>query len=446
MLRPVPLLAALLFVCFPLFGQQDVKRPPQSGLNGSGLHQLHPFTSDTKVLIDALQKLRLSLSSEEATQPPEVFTDDLSEEQQGSDEQQLIGTFMQDFTDTLSANYQRLATRETLLGMTQLAHAFQAIPGRKTLVWASAGFPFTIDDPQSFARQGDELLSEYEEAWRALNSANIAVYPVDLNALDFSTRNLPSANSGISSTQTNNMKGINGPKSALRLPYDKASQQRLTLHAFADATGGRACVTIDELEKCFAEAVDDSRAYYLLGYYLRGDTQPGWRKLKVKVTGDGLRVRRAENPGICRSPAQSTCRRTRIACPIRWPAADCTSLAFRQRRSFKFPTGTSSIGKKHAEFMLGVMGNSIVIDREKGNVIDLEIVTLAFDSNRKSVATATQAITTRLKPEMLQKTLQTGLGIPEKLDLPPGKYEVKVAVRDNFSGLLGTVSVPIELK
>jgi len=96
--------------------------------------------------------------------------------------------------------------------------------------------------------------------------------------------------------------------------------------------------------------------------------------------------------------------------------------------------------------MLGVMGNSITINREKGNAIDLEVITLAFDSNRKSVANASQAITTGLKPEMIQKTLQTGLGVPEKLDLAPGKYEVKFAVRDNSSGLLGTISVPIELK
>jgi hypothetical protein len=109
---------------------------------------------------------------------------------------------------------------------------------------------------------------------RALNSANIAVYPVDLNALDFSTRNLPSANTRVSSTQINNIRGMNGAKSAMRLPYDKFVQQQMTLHAFADATGGRACVTVDELEKCFAEAVDDSRAYYLLGYYLGADTHP----------------------------------------------------------------------------------------------------------------------------------------------------------------------------
>jgi len=419
------------------------------GLNGSGLLQLHPFTTDTKVLIDALQKLKLSLSSEEATQPPEVFTDDPSEEQQGSEEEQLIGTFMQDFTDSFSANYQRIATRETLVGMTQLAHAFQAIPGRKTLVWASAGFPFTIDDPQSFARQGDELRSEYQEAWRALNSANIAVYPVDLNALDFSTRNLPSANSGISSTQINNMKGINGPRSAMKLPYDKAAQQRLTLHAFADATGGRACVTVDELEKCFAEAVDDSRAYYLVGYYLGGDTQPGWRKLKVKVAGDGLRVRYRSGFYVTPKIQDSAELRRKqlvdaLASPVQYTGLRLTARVLPPSSD---QHTTSSTGKKKpVEFMLGVMGNSITIDREQGNAIDLEVIALAFDSNRKSVVTTSQAIATRLKPEMVQKTLQTGLGIPEKLDLPPGKYEVKFAVRDNSSGLLGTVSVPLELK
>jgi VWFA-related protein len=424
------------------------------GLNSSGLHQLHPFTSDTKVLIGALQKLKLSLSAEEAAQPPEVFTDDPSAEQQASDEEQLMTDFMQDLSDTLTAAYQRIATRQTLLGMTQLAHAFQAIPGRKTLIWASPGFPFTIDDPQSFARQGDDLRSEYEDAWRALNSANIAVYPVDLNALDFSTRNLPSANSRLDSTQLNNIQGKNGPKSALRLPYDKASQQRMTLHAFADATGGRACVTVDELEKCFTEAVDDSRAYYLLGYYLGGDTQPGWRKLKVRVAGDGLRVRYRSGFYVAPKIQDSAGLRRKqlvdaLASPVPYTGLRLTARLLHSSSDPASASQPSTSGARKtmpAEFMLGVMGNSITIDRDKGNAIDLEVITLAFGANRKSVATTSQAIATALQPEMMQKTLQTGLGIPEKLDLPPGKYEVKFAVRDNPSGLLGTVSVPIELK
>jgi hypothetical protein len=101
---------------------------------------------------------------------------------------------------------------------------------------------------------------------------------------------------------------------------------------------------------------------------------------------------------------------------------------------------------KPAEFMLGVMGNSITIDRGNGNAIDLEVTTLAFDSNRKSVASMSQAIATRFDAERAQKIIRTGVGIPEKIDLPPGEYEVKFAVRDNLSGLLGTISVPLEVK
>jgi ribosomal protein RSM22 (predicted rRNA methylase) len=123
---------------------------------------LHPFTTDTKVLIDALQKLKLSLSSEEGTQPLDDLQEDSLEQQQASDEEQLLSDMLSDLDTTISANYQRIATRETLAAMTQLAHAFQAAPGRKTVIWACGGFPFTIDDPQSFARLGDDLHYEYE--------------------------------------------------------------------------------------------------------------------------------------------------------------------------------------------------------------------------------------------------------------------------------------------
>ncbi len=50
-----------------------------------------------------------------------------------------------------------------------------------------------------------------------------------------------------------------------------------------------------------------------------------------------------------------------------------------------------------------------------------------------------------LKPERVQHILQNGIGISETLDLSPGKDEVKFAIRDNFSGSLGTITVAIEL-
>jgi VWFA-related protein len=418
-------------------------------LNSSGLRQLHPLTTDNTVLVEALQKLKLALSSAERTEPAVDATNFSPAQQQATDEEQLMADALNDLDASVSADYQRIASRQTLAGLTQLAHAFQAIPGRKTLIWATAGFPFTIDDPQSFARQGDDLRAEYEEAWRSLNSANVAVYPVDLNDQDVNPASLPSANSGMSSSRIADIRGTNGLRSPLRLPNDKAQQQRITLRAFAEATGGRACVTVAELEKCFAEAVDDSRDYYLLGYYIGDDTRPGWRKLKVKVAQDGLKVRSRTGfylaPKIEETPEL---RRKEIVEALASPVA-YTGLGLNARLlppSSDSTSASAAEGKKPAEIMLAIRGESITIDRENGNAINLEVTTVAFDHNRKSVATMSQTIGTKLTPARMQKMLETGLGIPEKIDLPTGKYEVKFAVRDNLTGLLGTVSVPIELK
>jgi hypothetical protein len=192
-----------------------VNRSSFFGLNSSGLRQLHPFTSDTKVLVLALQKLKRSLSTEESTQPPATLTDDPTIDGEATFEKQLMSDMLQDLNDTVAAKYQRMATRQTL-------------------------FPFTIDDPSAFARQGDDLRPEYEEAWRSLNSANIAVYPVDLGSVDYTAKGLPSANATVSKTQINTIRGTsgNGLRSPVNLPYDQGAQQRLTMHAFADATGG----------------------------------------------------------------------------------------------------------------------------------------------------------------------------------------------------------------
>ena len=425
------------------------------GLNSSGLHQLHPFTRDTQVLILALQKLKLSLSSEERTQPPATLTDDPTIDQQATDEEQLMSDMMQELNDAITANYQRMATRQTLYAMTQIARALQSVPGRKTLIWATAGFPFIIDDPNSFGRQGDDLGPEYQDAWRALDSANIAVYPVDLGSVDFAPRALPSANATVSKSQINTIRGTNGLRSPVNLPYDQGVQQRLTMHAFAEATGGRACVTISELEKCFAQAVDDSRSYYVLGYYLGDDTQPGWRKIKVKVAGDGLHVRfRSGFYVAAKLPETPDQRRKEIvdalASPVQYTGLRLTVRQLPTANQPATPSAGEQVASpaaqtKSAEFMLGVMGDSVTVDREKGNAVDLQITTLAFEGNHKSIATSSKALATTFNPEMLQKILHTGIGIPEKVELPPGKYEIKFAVRDNLTGVIGTISFPLEL-
>lgn len=287
------------------------------GLERSGLKQLHSFTTDTSVLIEALKKVQGAVSLDESNQATADWTQSLTDtmaQDSASPDAQRIFNFMADAEATAVAFQQRESIRTTLLAMTQIAHAYEAVPGRKTMIWASGGFPFMIDDPQAFSRMGTDMAAQYEEAWRALSAANIAVYTVDMNGLagisqktsnadrnggtgySGTTPSFDASQRSASMTPTTRMGASRPP----RIAYDAAAQNRETLKAFAEATGGTPCVNTNDLERCFARAVDDSRAYYLLGYYLpANDQKPGWRKLKVKVNAEGAYVHSLAEGSMC---------------------------------------------------------------------------------------------------------------------------------------------------
>ncbi len=68
--------------------------------------------------------------------------------------------------------------RTLLLALRNMAKSIAAVPGRKTLVLFSAGFPMDPTDPNTMERE-----SELTAAINACNKANVAVYPIDVRGL-----------------------------------------------------------------------------------------------------------------------------------------------------------------------------------------------------------------------------------------------------------------------
>ncbi len=68
--------------------------------------------------------------------------------------------------------------RTLLLALRNMAKSVAAVPGRKTLVLFSAGFPLDPTDPNTIERE-----SELAAAISACNKANVAVYPIDVRGL-----------------------------------------------------------------------------------------------------------------------------------------------------------------------------------------------------------------------------------------------------------------------
>src|SRR5260370_36174021 len=146
---------------------------------GRNVAVLHDFTNDPDHLLKVLASFRGRLSAElegaEPTEPPPSTGNDEMDQQISH-----AIAIMSDFYNVDRA-------RMTLHAMETIANHLAGIPGRKNLVWVSGGVPFTLGlDPETWSdatREHRTFSEETERVARAMNNANIAVYPVDARGL-----------------------------------------------------------------------------------------------------------------------------------------------------------------------------------------------------------------------------------------------------------------------
>ena len=376
-------------------------------LNRSGIHVIHDFTTDPRILLAALHKVKGdSYQMVDSPEEVEAITGTASPDGsagtdasaptsagQGSKassnaaavqkEAQALQTMMEDAELNFQSFEQRLAIIYTLQGMQQVSQALAGFPGRKSLIWASGGFPFSVSDTtMQLAPAGRDTLADvlplYEHTWQLLNDAQIALYPVDVKGLQVGT--MPGASIGKP-----------GKNFGRNMNWRQMDTQA-TLQTFASMTGGRAYYNSNDLVKGFREAVHDSAQYYMLGYYLdRSKTKAGWRKLGVKVKRDHVEVRARSGFFVTNAtvdPANS--RNSDISSALQSPL-DYTSLPLVARWD-KVEPGKES-GKKRVNYMMRLAPDPALINEADNNHVSLEFVALAKTIEGKSVGQPTVSYT-----------------------------------------------------
>jgi VWFA-related protein len=281
-------------------------------LDRSGIHVIHDLTSDPGALIAALHKVRGDASQlVDTPEDMETLTGSASPEgsagstnasggsgggkpgtttavaNQVQQEANRMQTMIEDAELNFQSFQQRMAITYTLQGMQQVAQSLTGFAGRKSVIWAGGGFPFSVSDTtMQLAPAGRDSITDvlplYERTWQSLNDAQIALYPVDVKGLE---SNMPGAS--IRTPSLPNRHGGYGRRAS----WQQVDTQS-TFETFAAATGGRAYSNSNDLVKGFRDAVHDSAQYYMLGYYVdRSNAKPGWRRLTVKVKRDHVNVR-----------------------------------------------------------------------------------------------------------------------------------------------------------
>jgi len=404
-------------------------------LTRDGLQQLQSFASDPANLAKALErwqsgKLEMTPSAAHWDSPFAV-----------TQPEQADGGFAEidRYRDALGDMNVRKGEM-TVEAIENISEAYRGVPGRKKLIWMSTGFPLSTEEvfenvTSSRLLVEKKLADKLERAWKALNTANIAVYTIDSNgAVNPSWENKFSAQVSGEGTVKSNPRYSPPPK-----PVSvETSSNSASLLAVAEKTGGRGCTEVPH--KCVGEALADGTHYYLLGFYLHGDNKPGWHKLKVSVNQSNAAVRSRDGFSVGDAPTKPlTPDRDEVMTALASPL-DYTSVPLQLTWSVLSAQGKDTL----VELALFSPPGGIAVNAEDPgiNVDYLAFIRLVGKTEGRTIPAT---LANKLNPAQLEEFAFGGFRFRRQIPLAPGRYEVRVLLRDNVAKKMGTVSTIVDL-
>lgn len=406
-------------------------------LNSGGLTLLHDFTDDPKLLAAGLSKASASSalpSHESAVDPHHPVGDGLAAALTRLIRGQMQGEAQVEAMET------KATASLTIQALQQIAKAFRGFPGRKSLIWASSGFPFSLSpstpsmcEPACPAARRDEMQSAYDNLWKMMNDAQIAIYSVDLRV---ATAGMPASGSGVRPSDIGDVQFDTDAQA-----HAQAADINSTLHLFAENTGGKAFLGGNNLVQSFRQAVQDDSSYYMIGFYVSpSNTKPGWHQISVAVHAKGAQIRYRKGFLLSRDTSPASAQQDiqlALSSPLDYTGIP-VSVTWSGRES-------GAAGKVKMRFDLVMPPSFASVDESEENHMVVDIAVMARNLAGDEVTHLSQRIDARLKSADLEQIRHNGMTYRNGLQLPPGEYNVRFVVRDSLGNRMGSVAAPVKV-
>lgn len=311
----------------------------------------------------------------------------------------------------------------TLKMVRRVMDAMATVPGRKSLLLVSAGL---VWDPD---------VAGFRDVIAAARHANTALYFIDVRGL----------------------KGLQGEMSAEHaLATPKMDIGAMAFDAVLDAagadglaqgTGGFSVRNTNEFSKGMGRISDESRVYYLLGYYPKDTRRDGkFRKLAVSINRRDVTVRARR--GYYATAADQ---------PPPAPESDTDATPKALRAAIDAPVDQGGIPLRLASYVF----DSIATGKAR------VLLATEIDASRLSFGEGASRMPAQIEMGILvalrdspivpkyddrievappeDRTHENWRPIVREFEIPPGVCQAKVVVRDRASGKVGSVSLRFEV-
>jgi VWFA-related protein len=371
---------------------------------------------------------------------------------------------MQQFEQDSTTMQTDMRVQLTLAAFNALARALAGYPGRKNLIWLSQSFPLSIlataiasgnvPTPavpnQRTEMNNRDYSMENARTASLLTDAQVAVYPVDVGALVGNQ-----VYSSLSNTDENgNYLGrtMSGRSAGGMLAADdelnRTSVEQLGAHSsmndLADRTGGKAYYNRNDVDAAIQKTLDDGSTYYTLAYHPQNKDWNGkFRKISLKVRQSGIKLRYragyyAVDPQSFEKMTQQR-RNAEFGQALNLDFPISTAVPFQAR---VFAPSEQTKGKVVINY--GIDPHAILFESEAdGQHAEVDYAVAVYSKKGEALKLEGHTLKTALPPDAFQKVMSSYLPCQLQFELPPGEYVLRLGVRDDRTGLLGTVNTAV---
>jgi VWFA-related protein len=326
--------------------------------------------------------------------------------------------------------------RSVLTTLRQVAEWFGGIRGRrKTLMFFSEGLDYDLTDiirsndrPASFA---SGLLADMQDTLSATARSNVTIYAIDPRGLSTGGEDAIEVG-GVSDTDDGGV---------ARSLNNEERIARESLRQLAEETGGFAAINRNDFTKTFERIVGDNSSYYAMAYYPPSAKRDGkFHRIEVKVKRPGVVVRSRRGYAAPRGKPSKKVNTGGMAPEVYDAINNPLQVSGLGMRAFATPFKGAA---PNASVLVGVelRGRDLGL----GANTKLEVTLMAVDSKSKVFGPLNSAITMNLREETRKIVEQSGFRVLNRMDLPPGRYQVRVAARDTGKSSVGSVICDLEV-
>jgi VWFA-related protein len=389
----------------------------------SSLRVLQNFTNDRDALDKAIQSIAVGEESSSLSalgtvgeaggtnaNGEEIVTEDVS------------AAFTPDETEFNIFN-----TDEKLAAIESLARMLGALPGRKLLIHFSSGVE----------RTGVENQAQLRATIDAANQANVSLYTMD-------TRGLLALPPGGDATTGSPSGAAVYSGSAHSSQLSSLHGSRETLASLSEDTGGRTFYDLNDFGSAFQQILTENSSYYLLGYSPSNTRSDGkFRRIRVEVDEPGVKVEARPGYFAPKNFRQFT----------REDKEDQLQQAMQQEEPFldlPFVVETAYFLRPDSRYDLvlaaKIPGSAVkVLQKSDRHETGFDFVWRFTNAAGAVVGVLRDTLPVKVSGQSYTQLLASNFLYEGHLQLAPGKYHLKVLVRENETGKMGTFEAQLEL-